>query len=144
MATDKPIPRRASARPATDDRPAQLILIYPNHISDPYPERLAHDTGVRQYTELGPLPSWTDSNATPATHPPTFAASFTTETRSTKGHRIPWASLGLYALGQMILAAAIAFGSVNSVTGITVCLLWLLCGLLLVVAQVISDWAAGR
>lgn len=51
---------------------------------------------------------------------------------------IPLVSVGLYAIGQLVLTLAIAIGEIGPLTGITVCLLWMVCGLLLVIAQVLG------
>ncbi|MEM9656486.1 MAG: hypothetical protein AAGA65_30700, partial [Actinomycetota bacterium] len=56
-----------------------------------------------------------------------------------RAYRWPWVSVELYALGQVALAVAIAMGGVGPVTGIVVCLAWLLCGLALVAAQAVSE-----
>ncbi|MEM7272737.1 MAG: hypothetical protein AAF547_06635 [Actinomycetota bacterium] len=55
----------------------------------------------------------------------------------------PWVSVGLYALGQLILGAAIAAGHITPLLGLLVCTLWLVCGLLLVAAQVLAERPPG-
>ncbi|MEM7323293.1 MAG: hypothetical protein AAF531_09415 [Actinomycetota bacterium] len=53
--------------------------------------------------------------------------------------RYPVASVGLYAMGQLLLTLAIAVGQVGPITGIVVCLIWMVCGLLLVLAQAVGQ-----
>ncbi|MEM9656640.1 MAG: hypothetical protein AAGA65_31490 [Actinomycetota bacterium] len=105
---------------------------------DPYPEHLTRYTGVRQHTELTPSPDWEATADVELYAPLPVVASLPSVTQQTRPRRLPWASTGLYALGQVILAAVIAFDRITPQLGLVVCLLWLVCGLVLIAAQVVS------
>lgn len=84
-------------------------------------------------------PDWKVTNQTQPAAPTFPFAANNPEPHTRPGRRWPWLSVGLYALGQVALGAAIAIGQVDPVTGLAVCLVWLVCGLLLVTAQTLSE-----
>lgn len=107
--------------------------------SDPYPERSDRDHGVRQHTPPATAPAWEVTERHDPKGPLLFAAALPSITDHPKPRRFPLAAVGLYTLGQVVLAAAIAIGQVSPIVGIAVCLLWMVCGMLLIAAQVTSD-----
>lgn len=127
-----PVPRHRNHTPP-------LVPIDESHDLDPYPERLASLGGVRRHTELESHGHWMVTARPVPQTPSRFGdelpplLSYPPRTR-----RLPWASVGFYALGQVILALAIAVGAIGPVTAIGVCVLWMICGLLLVIAQLIG------
>lgn len=107
----------------------------PPQTSDPYPEHPDRLGGVRQHTQPPPLQIRELHTHRIARPPSPFAAIPRTPTQTVRSRPLPLASIGLYVGGQLILALAIAVGSVGPVVGIVVCLVWMLCGLVLVLAQ---------
>lgn len=141
MATDEPIFLPAPARPNHDDRPPEIIPIHPSQTSHPYPERWTRETGVRHHTELGPLPSWESQRPPELDHPLPFGASLPPQLPQTRSHYIPWESLSLYAFGQIILTATIGFTGAGLALSLALTGLWIICGLCLMLAQVLgSGW----
>jgi hypothetical protein len=56
----------------------------------------------------------------------------------------PWASAGLYVAAQLVLAAAIGLGKMPTLGGIGLCFALLLCGLLLIGCQIMSEGPGRR
>ncbi len=112
----------------------------PVTILNPYPERLHRHQGVRQHTPPIPLSDWMAAHpleTTTAHHP--FLASLQPLPATNRRHRSPWIAVGLYAIGQAMLAAAIAAESIGPLTGIAVCVSWRACGLALCLAATLSE-----
>lgn len=117
-----------------------LVPIEQHTNPDPYPERQTRDHGVRQHNQPTPAPA-RKVEIIPVNSGPLHVAANPSNLDGASARRwlTPWASTGLYAIGQVALAAAIAVGHVGPLTGIAVCLIWLLCGGLLIAAQLISQ-----
>lgn len=126
-----------------DDRlspSAALVPIDESQALDPYPERWTQDQGVCPHTDGRTHPDLMVTDRPQLDGP--LRLGDIPQARAAAGfgrRRMPWVSVGLYACGQLLLALAIAVGQVGPVTGIGVCLLWLICGLLLIAAQIEGD-----
>lgn len=120
----------------------QLAPYQPTEILDPYPERPNHTTGVRQHTRPTTPQTWTSPTDLDELAPLPFGEWVEPQTPHARRRWYPWASTGLYAMGQLILAVLIALETVGPVVGITVCLLWLTCGVILIASQVLSQRTA--
>lgn len=117
----------------------------PPETSDPYPERTNRLGGVRQHTPPQ-QPQLRELHTRPIARPPSpVAAAFhPPQPVQVPTRRFPIASVGIYALGQVLLAYAIAVGTVQPGVGVLVCVLWMLCGLALICAQHRSDIGDDR
>ncbi|MEM9656352.1 MAG: hypothetical protein AAGA65_30010 [Actinomycetota bacterium] len=106
--------------------------------SNPYSEHPVHLGGVRHPTPLEPDHIFPDPIVWEPPAPSVVTASLELDRAPSRSWRFPLFSVGLNALGQMILGAAIAVGAVGPVVGALVCLVWMVCGLLLIAAHVLS------
>ena len=127
-----------------------LIPIDKPQPPNPYPERPTNLGGVRQHTpplltparkvtvdhaQTGPLPLAASVRRTHAPQSPDHP---------NRRRWFPWASAALSAFGQLLLTLAIVVGAIQPLPAIGICLIWMLCSLLLIVAQVVSESPAHR
>lgn len=124
-----PVPRHRIQTPpiVPIDEPQPLV---------PYPDRLTSLGGVRQHTPPEPHIEWMVIAGPDLDDPSSFGEDLPPLPSSwSRPRRLPWLSAGLYAVGQVILALAIALGQISPVSAIGVCVLWMICGLCLIAAQ---------
>jgi hypothetical protein len=112
-------------------------FVEPPQTPDPYPERPTRLGGVRQPTPLTPHPLSDQLIELRAAHT-LLVASLEPDPPPTRTWRLPILSTALNALGQVILGASIAGGHLPPLVGALACLLWMVCGLLLIAAQCLS------
>lgn len=119
----------------TNHASSAIPYAWPDQVLDPYPERSTSLGGVRkihptQTTE--PSPGQWDE---PGVAYVVFAAAVDPEPAPARSRRLPILSTALNALGQVVLGASIATGTVSPAVGAATCLLWMVCGLMLIVAE---------
>lgn len=120
-----------------------LVPIDKPQTQDPYPDHSTREKGVRPHTRHTPAPAWKVTDRYDHHGPLPVAASVPPSGLRPPGRRrlrwCPFASVALSVFGQIVLTAAIAFGAITPLPAIVVCLLWVVCSLLLIAAQVVSE-----
>ncbi|MGH1488201.1 MAG: hypothetical protein ACRBK7_02215 [Acidimicrobiales bacterium] len=128
-----------------DIQPSSSIpSVRPTEILDPYPERSTRLGGVRQTAPLTAVPDLVERQVQPAEAHTPFAASLPSAVLPARRLRLPFAAVVLSVLGQSVLGASIASGTVGPLFGATASVGLLMCCLMLIVAETISIARAER